>query len=140
MSKVCSKCKVERDESEFYSNKRMPDGLDYYCKGCRSGRIHTEEEGWGQYESTRNFIESLKTECCKCGEDRPWVIQFHHVNPEDKLFIITSGTRSRSAIWKEASKCVCLCSNCHDEFHHFFGKRPTDPVAALDEYLNDERY
>lgn len=139
MSKVCSKCKIEKDENEFYSNKRNPDGLDYYCKECR--KKLTVDNGRDNYEDNRNFIESLKTECCKCGEDRPWVIQFHHVDPRDKLFSVTlCGTRSRSAIWKEASKCVCLCSNCHDEFHHFFGKQPLDPIKALDEYLYDERY
>ena len=141
MSKVCSKCKIEKDESEFYSNKRMPDGLDYYCKDCRSGRTHTDEEGWDYHEANKNFVESLKTECCKCGEDRPWVIQFHHINPANKEFNISNCTsRGRSAIWREACKCVCLCSNCHDEFHHFFGQRPVNPIEALDEYLNDERY
>jgi hypothetical protein len=140
MSKVCSKCKVEKDESEFYNNKRTPDGLDYYCKNCRVGRNNLDEVGWDYYESTQNFVESLKTECCKCGEDRPWVIQFHHIDPKNKLFNITGRTRSKSAIWKEASKCICLCSNCHDEFHHFFGQRPANPVEALDEYLTDKRY
>ena len=57
MSKVCSKCKVEKDESEFYNNKRMPDGLDYYCKECRSNNNSTQEF----QESNRDFIESLKT-------------------------------------------------------------------------------
>lgn len=139
MSKVCSKCKIEKDESEFYNNRRMPDGLDYYCKECR--KTNGGDTGINEhYEANQAFIESLKTDCCKCGEDRPWVIQFHHVIPENKSFNITSGTRNKAAIWKEVSKCVCLCSNCHDEFHHFFGKRPTNPAEALDEYLNDDRY
>lgn len=143
MSKTCSKCKIEKDESEFYSNKRMPDGLDYYCRECRKGTKAAKilEYNHDCYEENKLFIESLKTECCKCGEDRPWVIQFHHINPENKLFNVTvCGTRSKSTIWKEVAKCVCLCSNCHDEFHHFFGKRPIDPVEALDEYLTDDRY
>jgi len=139
VSKICSKCKVEKDESEFYSNKRTPDGLDYYCKECRKSQIGGNNRE--NYDDNRNFVESLKTECCKCGEDRPWVIQFHHVDPANKKFPVTMcGTRSRSALWKEAAKCVCLCSNCHDEFHHFFGKQPTNPVEALDEYLYGESY
>lgn len=32
--KTCSKCKVEKPESEFYKNRRHKDGLAYYCKGC----------------------------------------------------------------------------------------------------------
>lgn len=143
MSKICTKCKIEKDESEFYNIKRNVDGLDYYCKECRNrlSKDYMSKYSKNCYEDNKNFVESLKTECCKCGEDRPWVIQFHHVNPNDKKFPITLyGTRSRAAIWKEAAKCVCLCSNCHDEFHHFFGLQPKDPVEALDEYLNDERY
>ena len=143
MSKICTKCGIQKDESEFYKNKRIPDGLDYYCKACRKQVTASPitDEGYDTYEINRAFVESLKTDCCKCGEDRPWVIQFHHINPNEKSFSIASfGTRSRNTIWNEIQKCVCLCSNCHDEFHHFFGLRPNNPVEALDEYLNDERY
>lgn len=142
MSKICSKCKVEKDESEFYNNKLNVDGLDYYCKNCRKklSAIRNTPKAVKEYaDSNREFVESLKTNCIKCGEDRPWVIQFHHVDYHDKEFDVTQvGTRSRASIWKEASKCVCLCSNCHDEFHHFFGKHPTDPVDALDKYMNED--
>ena len=142
MSKVCTQCKIEKDESEFYNNKRNPDGLDYYCKDCRKETTSNSTYDVKKYaENTQAFVESLKTECCKCGEDRPWVIQFHHINPDEKKFGIAGcGTRSRTAIWEEVKKCVCLCSNCHDEFHHFFGKKPINPAEALDRYLHDDRY
>lgn len=32
--KVCKKCGRELDESCFYRNKRMKDGLQLYCKPC----------------------------------------------------------------------------------------------------------
>jgi hypothetical protein len=83
-----------------------------------------------------DLVQSLKEPCAKCGEDRMYLIQFHHVDPKNKLFLVSSpGTRRREAISKEASKCVCLCSNCHDEFHYLYGKRPKDPVASLLEYI-----
>jgi hypothetical protein len=83
-------------------------------------------------------IESLKEPCRKCGEDRLYLIQFHHVNPKDKKFQISlCGSRSEATIRKEISKCVCLCSNCHDEFHHFYGKNPKNPVESLMEYLGE---
>jgi len=34
--KVCSKCKVEKDESEFYRNKYNKDGLHSLCKECKN--------------------------------------------------------------------------------------------------------
>ena len=32
--KVCGKCKIEKDDSEFYKNSKRKDGLNYYCKLC----------------------------------------------------------------------------------------------------------
>lgn len=136
MSKICSKCKIEKNDDEFYSNKRCKDGLDYYCKDCR--KLGLGQSNQNSYERNRWFVDNLKSECIKCGETRPWVIQFHHVNPKNKVFSISQcGTRARDMLWKEASKCVCLCANCHDEFHYFFGGNPSDPVAALNDYLED---
>ena len=34
--KICSKCGVEKDESEFYKKKDCKDGLVPYCKKCHS--------------------------------------------------------------------------------------------------------
>lgn len=33
--KTCSKCKQEKDLTEYNKNKTQPSGLDYYCKPCR---------------------------------------------------------------------------------------------------------
>ena len=144
MGKVCTKCKIEKDESEFYTSKITVDGLEYYCKECKKAISSTQNKGRREYmydyqHANREFVESLKTDCIKCGEDRPWVIQFHHVDHRTKEFDVTQiGTRSRASIWKEASKCVCLCSNCHDEFHHFFGKQPKDPIDAFERYMDED--
>jgi len=35
-TKVCSKCKVEKDVGEFHSNKIRSGGIDYFCKECRN--------------------------------------------------------------------------------------------------------
>jgi hypothetical protein len=32
--KTCSKCKQEKLKTEFYSNKRTKDGLQFHCKDC----------------------------------------------------------------------------------------------------------
>ncbi|CAB4196569.1 grpIintron_endo, group I intron endonuclease [uncultured Caudovirales phage] len=32
--KTCSKCKIEKDKSEFYFSKRLKDGLQERCKSC----------------------------------------------------------------------------------------------------------
>jgi 5-methylcytosine-specific restriction endonuclease McrA len=33
--KPCSRCRTEKEESEFSANRAMSDGLDHYCRQCR---------------------------------------------------------------------------------------------------------
>jgi uncharacterized protein YnzC (UPF0291/DUF896 family) len=33
-SKICSKCKLEKNISEFWKEKKKKDGLQIYCKDC----------------------------------------------------------------------------------------------------------
>lgn len=80
-------------------------------------------------------IQSLKTPCLKCGESRPYVIQFHHIIPSEKRIAHNLANYSMVAIDEEIDKCVCLCANCHIEFHHLYGVHPSNPIEALDEYL-----
>lgn len=55
------------------------------------------------------LVESLKSECVKCGEDRLTLIEFHHVIPSEKEFEVTQYmSQGYSSIWKEAAKCVCV--------------------------------
>ena len=44
----------------------------------------------------------------------------------------------KCSLCNEIKKCVCLCSNCHDEFHYFYGDHPNDPVEALTKYLEGD--
>ena len=90
-----------------------------------------------KYSKRAVVVESLKTPCAKCGDKRLYVIDFHHVNPAEKTCAI-SISRSEQTIKAEAKKCICLCRNCHQEFHYFYGKHPEDPVKALKEYLGSE--
>lgn len=68
------------------------------------------------------FDEFKKTQkCAVCGETRPYVLDFHHINPEDKSHSISdmvSTGYSLKAIMKEVEKCEVLCANCHRELHY----------------------
>ena len=44
MEKQCSKCKVTKDVSNFYSNKLTTDGLQSQCKACQKLKYTTPEE------------------------------------------------------------------------------------------------
>lgn len=158
--KQCSKCKEWKDESEFHKDSHHKSGLKSYCKTCvkeishadylknkarylegkRSWRtanpniMHVEHEK--RKLRNREFIDSLKTPCVKCGECRRYVIQFHHVDPSTKQFTLGEiSSHGLRAFELESKKCICLCANCHFEFHYIFGNEPKHPVEALQEYL-----
>ena len=50
--KVCSSCKVEKQSTEFYNNKKTKDGKSYCCKECQNKRSEENrvknlmERGW----------------------------------------------------------------------------------------------
>ena len=100
-----------------------------------------------EYQEKRRFeqkeqLYELKTPCAKCGENRAYVIDFHHINPDEKRFnISTRATHySVNTVKEEVKKCVCLCRNCHIEFHYLYGNKPKKPVEDLTEYLGRNPY
>lgn len=157
--KKCNKCGVVKEESEFGKNKRSKDGLHFICKTCK----REQDKAWGdkhrdklneaakqwrkenpdkvasQVEGRKQYLAALKKPCVKCGENRPHVIEFHHIDPSTKSFnisyTISTGAKSKAIMEEEINKCVCLCANCHAEFHWLYGKKPKLPVEALNEYL-----
>ena len=87
----------------------------------------------------RALLDTLKTPCVKCGETRVWCIQFHHKNPNEKNFTIAEGGclhKPIEEVKEEIKKTVCLCANCHKEFHYFYGIKSATPVEDLNKYLN----
>ena len=87
-----------------------------------------------------NFINSLKGSCVKCGDSRFYVIEFHHIDPTTKSFTISDGQKahkSKEDVLNEVKKCVCLCRNCHKEFHYFYGVKSEHPVEDLEKYLRE---
>lgn len=69
-----------------------------------------------KYQKFRDWIDELKSSkgCSVCGESRPPCLDFHHKDPESKLFCIGLGHgKSRGAVEKEIEKCTVICANCH---------------------------
>jgi hypothetical protein len=68
-------------------------------------------------ERARNLLGG-KCEICgynKCSQ----ALVFHHKNPEEKKFEISSGwSRKWETIKEEVLKCKLLCCRCHTELHY----------------------
>lgn len=58
--------------------------------------------------------------CQNCGYDKSIAaLQFHHLDPKEKDFAISSNgmTRGWNKVKPELDKCALLCANCHSEVH-----------------------
>ena len=115
-TKICSKCGVEKSITEYHKN-----GFDRlgnqkyrgYCKTC-ANQLET-----ARYWEKRAFVDAQRTQCVKCGDTRSYVLDFHHKDAGEKDFTIgTLKKGSTDVIQQEIDKCVCLCANCHREFHY----------------------
>ena len=97
--KQCSICGELKDENEFFVRHRNKDGsvnLRSECKKC-----HSDNE-MERYYLKQEFIDSKKTPCAKCGEERIRCLSFHHINPNEKEFTIGQLRKSNlSKIEKE---------------------------------------
>lgn len=65
-------------------------------------------------------VDYLGGKCCMCGYFKCLgALEFHHKNPEEKDFAISSDgiTKKWSEIKSELDKCICVCANCHREIH-----------------------
>jgi hypothetical protein len=66
-------------------------------------------------------IEYKGGKCKRCGYDKcPAALEFHHLDPTQKDFGISTNGNSRSfeKCKIELDKCMLVCSNCHAEIHH----------------------
>jgi len=102
-SKRCAKCSRELQRDHYKRNKET------YVRKLREKRVIIKE-----------FIESCKIECLKCGEDHPSCLDFHHRDPKEKEFAIANWRTFGYSIKKletEIKKCDILCANCHRKIH-----------------------
>lgn len=156
---MCKECR-RKYEAEYRSKNRdklleyareyrenNPDKLKIYRESAYNKNKDMNLEKNREYqkqrrEKNKQKLYLYKTPCVKCGESRSYVIDFHHINPDEKLFnISTAGSRHTDVdISNEVKKCICLCRNCHQEYHYFYGNKPSDPVGTLTEYLGRNPY
>ena len=103
---VCNVC----NKTYIYNTKKRSGNRRNYCGSCL-------------VQKRRKKLKQLSVEykggkCILCGYDKcVAALEFHHVNPNEKLFgLSTKGlTRSWEKIKTELDKTVLLCANCHRE-------------------------
>lgn len=136
---TCRKCSVEYNRE--YRKKHRNEMLEKTQRYRETHKDYIKESRRKRHESNLAKLWELKTDCVKCGETRRCAIDFHHIDPSEKSFEVSlRKDRKYDEILSERKKCVCLCANCHREFHFLYGTSPNNPVTALTEYLGRNPY
>ena len=132
--KICTKCGRQLPIEKFYWRDKKAGKRRSDCKDCHNGYVKIK------YQEHQNQIEELKSQlkCAKCGDSRGYVLDFHHINPEEKdkeISRMLSKNYTLERIMNEIKKCVCLCSNCHREFHYLEKQQQ----ITIQKYLGPQR-
>jgi hypothetical protein len=78
---------------------------------------------WRQ-KAKLKLIEYKGGKCINCNYNKcSDALEFHHLDPNEKDFNISSKSLSFEKLKKEADKCILVCSNCHKEIHFEERKR-----------------
>ena len=129
-TKVCTKCKIEKDVGDFHFSCKISGELHFRCKKCRnkSNRRYSKKAKAvkKRRESRKELIKSKRPwyinlkenkPCFDCGNKYPsYVMQFDHVpgrgekkGPVSKMWRVNS----KDVVLEEISKCDLVCANCH---------------------------
>ncbi len=130
MKKVCSKCKQEKNLSEFRKDRTQKDGHQPSCKVCaRAYHKGAYQTKYGEKSNERNRLtreanrEKLddykkQKKCHFCDENEPICLDLHHKDPTEKEFTMwRHATRSWTRLLKRVEICIVVCSNCPRILH-----------------------
>ena len=123
--KKCSKCKTDKELTEFSKNKTRKDGLNSACKVCHRQLVNAHYDKKPQYykdkalKSKQEWYAWLRTQkerpCLDCGVAYPYyVMEYDHVRGTkiaDISQILKKG--SGKQLKDELAKCELVCANCH---------------------------
>lgn len=131
MDKICIACKKSKNVSEFPPNKSTKDGLNRKCRLCfneymkqwyaKNKEAHVVRTTKVKKETREKVLSFLwdyfiTHPCVHCGETDPIVLEFDHIDKDQKEFgihFLVKNGNSLDKIKKEISKCRVLCCNCH---------------------------
>lgn len=110
----------DADHHEALRQRNVDRVKAHYQENKESRKTYTQEYQMRNKIRAVNYLGGA----CKCGENHPSALQFHHRDPSTKSFGITTKELSspkkmpwNSMIIPELDKCELLCSNCHFKHH-----------------------
>jgi hypothetical protein len=121
--KTCTKCKVEKELTDFAKSK---DKIMSWCKSCTNIRnrerykndpkhkANIQKHTSSYQERNRQFvIDYLNQHPCPCGQTNILTLQFDHLSDKEWNISAKIHDCSLENLKKELDKCQVLCANCH---------------------------
>lgn len=138
--KICNKCKNKIPSTIKIDGKKRNLQNRKFCLDCSpfgqhntrditKPKIHENRKDRSNGKAVTKYRRRLKWKlieykggkCERCGYNKrvARAYDFHHRNPEEKDFSISSSlSLSFEKLKVEVDKCDLLCRNCHAEVHH----------------------
>ncbi len=112
---VCRICSENKPAEDYRFINGYSRNAFYHltiCKVCQNKKKR------GKRQDMYRWADSIKEElgCKECSNDNPVVLEFDHVDPNDKKMGISNmiaDCYSRNVIRLEMMKCQIMCANCH---------------------------
>lgn len=127
--KLCTKCKLEKPESEFNLKSKEKGTRQSACRICtrRQVRKHYSENKSYYLSKTKERNARTRLEirkfiwryleshpCIDCGQNDPIVLEFDHQHSKKiNVSHTTKNNYSIEKLMKEIDKCEVRCANCH---------------------------
>lgn len=110
----------DEEHHEMRSQMARDKAKAYYYENADDRKAYIQRYQMANKIRAINYLGGT----CKCGEQHPSALQFHHRDPATKLFGITSKELSTpkkrswdTVIVPELDKCDLVCANCHFKEH-----------------------
>lgn len=129
--KICSMCGKQLSLDNFSWKNKAKGIYQSRCKDCQSQvdrqyylsnqqrREDVRKRAKQTKQDAREYITNYKKEhpCCICGENRWYLLDYHHVDNNKELELSRVRYWSITKIQQEIDKCAVMCANCHRDFH-----------------------
>lgn len=123
-------CKNQDCKSLVFVNDK---NLGFCSKPCRYKSNAIDRK---QYLKN-NMFEYLGGKCKRCNNDDRRVLCFHHLDPLQKKFdVSTKWNLNYKKLKIELDKCILLCRNCHAIVHHMRDPEYIKPSTFCRSFLD----
>lgn len=137
MEQIIKKCNKHGDVNHYKRKRYNRPSCEYKCNKCNTEAVSKRRRLLKQIGIT--YLGG-KCKDCNLVSEYQEVYDFHHLDPSNKDFNISSKghTISEIRLKKELDKCVLLCSNCHRIRHalEYQAGTATDTIRLTDERSN----